>query len=275
MSKSSEYPPLRDIINQYGLRAEKKFGQNFLLDLNVTRKIVAAAKGVSSSHLVEIGPGPGGLTRAILEQDPASLSVIEIDPRCVQALEIYDKKINVFEQDALTVEIQKALPQAPRIIIGNLPYNVATPLLVKWLKDIYQNAGAYTQMVLMFQKEVADRIITQPHSKTYGRLSILSQWLCDIKKVMTLPPQAFTPPPKVHSTVLSFLPKAKRLEADFGAVENLTAKLFQARRKMLRQTLKFHTDILENLNIDPTLRPENLTVEQIVNLANHVSLVDK
>lgn len=266
-STPDTYPPLREIINTYGLRAEKKFGQNFLLDLNITRKIVSADKQLAQSHVIEIGPGPGGLTRAALEQNPKSLTVIELDPRCIKALEIYGDQITAIEGDALEQDLPDIAPHKPRIVLGNLPYNVATPLLVKWLEDIWQDKSVYQSMILMFQKEVADRIIAKPNTKTYGRLSILSQWLCDVSPVMTLPPQAFTPPPKVHSSVLKFTPKQDRIEADFKKVEHLTALGFQQRRKMIRQSLKPYSDQFNRLGLDEKLRAENLTVAKFIQLA--------
>lgn len=261
------YPPLRDIINTYGLRAEKKFGQNFLLDLNLTRKIVSAASDIADTHVIEIGPGPGGLTRAALDCKPLSMTVIELDPRCIQALEIYGERLRIIEGDALECMLMDIVPYVPRTVLGNLPYNVATPLLVKWLQDIWQDERCYQSMVLMFQKEVADRIVAKPHTKAYGRLSILSQWLCNIEHVMTLPPQAFTPAPKIHSTVLKFTPKKNVIKAPFKAVEKLTAQAFQQRRKMVRQSLKPYLRILEDLGIEETNRAENLCVEDFVSIA--------
>ena len=268
-------PPLRDIIKAHGLRAEKKLGQNFLLDLNLTDKIVRGAGDLSGVHVIEIGPGPGGLTRSLLKTDAVSVTALEFDPRAVQALqglvEAAQGRFNIIEQDALTADLT-TLVAPPRALAANLPYNIATPLLLGWLKQIREDVQAYSSMTLMFQKEVAQRITAAPGSKAYGRLSVMAGWLCDIKKVMDLPPGAFTPPPKVSSSVVHFTPRALPDDApSFEAVEAVTAAAFGQRRKMLRSSLKDYAEGLEKCGIDPTLRAEDLSPDDFVRLASSLS----
>ena len=273
----SQLPPLRDVIRNHNLRAEKKFGQNFLLDLNITDKIARSAGDLSDCTIFEVGPGPGGLTRALLSQEGISkLVALEIDPRAVTALESLKKvagdKFEVVEIDALEIDLITLAPQSPRTIVANLPYNVATPLLIKWLKDIYQNRNAYRSMTLMFQKEVGQRIVAKLGDKHYGRLSVLSQWLCDVKILFDLPPQAFTPPPKVTSSVVHFRPKELSKDVpDIEAVEQITAQAFGQRRKMIRQSLKPYRKFFGGVGLEETMRAEEISVEQFVELAGMVS----
>jgi 16S rRNA (adenine1518-N6/adenine1519-N6)-dimethyltransferase len=273
VSKLDTLPPLREIISQHDLRAEKSFGQNFLLDLNITAKIARQAGSLEGKHAIEIGPGPGGLTRALLETEAASVTAIEFDPRCITALHSLETaahgRLNLIHGDALEADLL-TLTKAPRVVAANLPYNIATPLLVKWLKDLYTDPTNYDALILMFQKEVAERIVATPNDKTYGRLAILTQWLTTPRMVMTLPPQAFTPAPKVHSSVVLFKPKQLSNKPKFETVEKLTAQAFGQRRKMIRQSLKPYVSLFEELGIDPTLRAEDLSVEQFIQLARRI-----
>ena len=271
-------PPLREVIAAHELRAQKSLGQNFLLDLNITDKIVREAclrdggswKGV---HAYEIGPGPGGLTRALLKSDVSSVTAIEFDVRAVKALDSLvaagGGALTVLQGDALQTDIP-ALGPAPRVIVANLPYNIATPLLIGWLKNIKQDASAFVSMSLMFQREVAQRIFAAPGSKHYGRLSVIAQWLCDVERLYDLPPGAFTPPPKVSSTVVYFKPKRAVVGApSFDAVEAVTASAFNQRRKMIRSSLKTYAQAIEALGIDPQKRAENLGVEAFLAIASY------
>lgn len=262
-------PPLRDVIAAYGLNARKALGQNFLLDLNVTRRIVRAAGPLEGVHVVEVGPGPGGLTRAILETGCASVTAIERDPRCHAALAdlvtAARGRLRLVEGDALEID-PPVETDAPRAIVANLPYNVATPLLIAWLKQI----DAYRSLTLMFQKEVADRLIAGPGSKAYGRLSVIAQWCADVRPCLTLPPRAFTPPPKVESTVVHFTPLADRVRLPFGAMEAVTAAAFGQRRKMLRTSLKRLGNaeaLLLQAKLDPSLRAEAVDLAGFTRLA--------
>lgn len=264
-------PPLREVIASHGLAAQKRLGQNFLLDLNLTRKIARCAGDLSAGTVFEVGPGPGGLTRALLLEGAASVIAIEKDPRCQSALaeinEASGNRLTVIQADALTVDLA-GMGDAPRRIVANLPYNVATPLLVGWLKQ----AEKIQSMTLMFQKEVADRIIAQPGDSGYSRLSVLSNWRCDTKFELTLPPRAFTPPPKVDSAVVTLTPLAEpRFPCRIEDLEAVTAAAFGQRRKMLRRSLKTLNVDTETLllatGIEPTARAETLTVEQFAALA--------
>lgn len=261
-------PPLRETIDTHGLRAKKSLGQNFLLDLNITRKIVRSGGNLNGQHVIEVGPGPGGLTRALLESDAKSVTVIEKDTRCLAALQelksLAGDRLNIISGDAMTVNLSQIVPEGPRHIIANLPYNIATPLLVGWLKLIREKTDYIAGLTLMFQKEVAQRITAVPDTKAYGRLAILSQWLCDAHICFDLPPEAFTPPPKVHSSVVQFTPKhLDKPQPDFKKIEALTAKAFSQRRKTLRKTLG---ELAEKHGIDK-LRPENIPVKDYIRLA--------
>lgn len=268
-------PPLRDVIRAHDLRAEKKLGQNFLLDLNLTAKIARGAGDLAGAAVFEIGPGPGGLTRGILNAGADQLTAIEFDPRAVAALQdlqdAANGRLTVMQGDALDVDLLALAKGKPIAIVANLPYNIATPLLIGWLKQIHENPGAYRSMTLMFQKEVAQRIAAVPSTKEYGRLSILSQWLCETRALFDLPPSAFTPPPKVVSTVVHFVPKKIPADAPaFAAIEKLTAAAFGQRRKMIRGSMKDYLPVLESLGIDTTLRAENLTVEEFITIAKKI-----
>lgn len=276
--KISALPPLRNIIDAHDLRAKKSLGQNFLLDLNLTDKIARAAGDLSKTHVIEIGPGPGGLTRALLKQNPLSLTAIEFDARAVAALQslqdIAAGQFKIIEADALEIDITDITP-SPRAIIANLPYNIATPLLIGWLKKIYEGEGQiHSQiysMTLMFQKEVAQRITARPGEKSYGRLAVLSQWLCNVKKVMDIPPSAFTPPPKIISSVVHFVPRKNLfIKPAFHTLETVTAAAFGQRRKMIRSSLKKYSDAMESLGMDTEKRAENLNVEEFLKLAEKI-----
>jgi 16S rRNA (adenine1518-N6/adenine1519-N6)-dimethyltransferase len=266
----NDFPPLREVIDRFGLQAKKSLGQNFLLDFNLTKKIARAAGNLEGKTVLEIGPGPGGLTRAILAARPRQLIAIEQDEKCVEALKDLTLKAPHFQiitGDALEIDF-KEFGSPPFIIISNLPYNISTALLTRWLK----NARLFENLVLMFQKEVAERLVAKPDTKDYGRLSIFVQLKADCKKVFDLPPQAFTPPPKVTSTVVKLTPYEKPLyPCDEEALEKLTKAAFGQRRKMLRASLKQITPdaetLLKKADIDPTRRAENLTVEEFCQLS--------
>ncbi len=271
-------PPLRDVIEAYDLRAQKSLGQNFLLDMNITDKIVREAMlrdggDWSSVHAFEIGPGPGGLTRALLKSDAPNVTAIEFDERAVRALQDLKNAagggLDLIQSDALKINLLD-LSDAPRVIVANLPYNIATPLLIGWLKQIRAEHSAYQSMALMFQKEVGDRIAAAPNSKAYGRLSIITQWLCQAQIMYDLPPNAFTPPPKVKSSVVFFKPKILPDDApSFEEVERVTAAAFNQRRKMIRSSLKDYMPAIEALGIDSQMRAENLTVRQYLDICSY------
>lgn len=272
MSDIDSLPPLRDVIRAHDLRAEKKLGQNFLLDLNLTSKIARGAGDLRGASVFEIGPGPGGLTRGILNAGADRLTAIEYDPRAVAALQDLQTaaqgRLQILQGDALDTDLLAMAHGQPIAIVANLPYNIATPLLIGWLKQIYDNPGTYRSMTLMFQKEVAQRIIGAPGTKEYGRLSILSQWLCDTRMLFDIPPAAFTPPPKVVSTVVHFVPKQRAPGAPaFDTIEKMTAAAFGQRRKMIRGSMKDYLPAIESLGIDTQLRAENLSVEEFIGIA--------
>jgi 16S rRNA (adenine1518-N6/adenine1519-N6)-dimethyltransferase len=264
-------PPLRDVIRDSGLAADKRLGQHFLLDLNLTTKIARAAGDLTGVSVIEIGPGPGGLTRGLLASGAARVIAVERDPRCVAALQplalAAGGRLTVIQADALSIDIT-TLGAAPRVIVANLPYNVATPLLLGWLRQI----GAFESLTLMFQREVASRLAAAPRSKDYGRLSVMTQWLTDASLLFDIPAAAFTPPPKVVSSVVRFTPKALGPdEPDFALMERVVAAAFGQRRKMLRAGLRgFSPDpigLLEAVGIDPTARAEELNVDDFRRLA--------
>ncbi|HEY3149261.1 MAG TPA: 16S rRNA (adenine(1518)-N(6)/adenine(1519)-N(6))-dimethyltransferase RsmA [Dongiaceae bacterium] len=264
-------PPLREVIAKYDLAARRALGQNFLLDLNLTGKIARAAGDLSTGTTIEVGPGPGGLTRALLSHGARELIAIERDARCLGALaEIsaaHPGRLTVIERDALTVDCAK-LGSAPRRIVANLPYNIATPLLIKWM----QQGAALASLTVMVQKEVADRLIAKPRTKDYGRLSVLTQFLAKPRRLFDLPPRAFVPPPKVTSTVIEIVPlAAPAFPARLADLERVTQAAFGQRRKMLRQSLRTLGGDAEALlaaaEITPTARAEELSVAQFAALA--------
>jgi 16S rRNA (adenine1518-N6/adenine1519-N6)-dimethyltransferase len=267
----SALPPLRDVIARHGLAARRALGQHFLLDLNLTGRIARAAGNLATGTTIEIGPGPGGLTRALLAEGARKVIAIELDPRCVEALQelsaAYPGRLEIVAGDAMTVDPEK-LGDGPRRIVANLPYNVSTALLARWLPALPQ----LERLVLMFQKEVAERLTAAPGSRDYGRLSVALQWRADVKRLFDLPPRAFTPPPKVTSSVIDIRPLAKpRFPADAQLLERVTAAAFNQRRKMLRQSLRSAVpdaaELLAAAGIDGTARAEDLSVEQFCALA--------
>ena len=261
-------PPLREVIATHGIDARKSLGQNFLLDLNLTARIARLAGDLSRADILEVGPGPGGLTRGLLAEGARRVLAIEKDARCMPALaEIaaaWPGRLEVLNTDALTVDPLAHLTPPIRIV-ANLPYNIGTELLVRWLTPP-DWPPAWESLTLMFQKEVAQRIVAQPGDKAYGRLAILARWLTEPRIVLTLPPEAFTPPPKVHSAVvhLTALP-APRYPADGKVLNRLVAAGFNQRRKMLRASLRGSApDIepkLEAAGIRPTARAEEVGLE--------------
>ncbi|MEM9705012.1 MAG: 16S rRNA (adenine(1518)-N(6)/adenine(1519)-N(6))-dimethyltransferase RsmA [Pseudomonadota bacterium] len=276
-------PPLRDVIARHDLGARKNLGQHFLLDLNITDKIVRGADVQPGDSVIEVGPGPGGLTRSLLRAG-AFVTVVERDARCLPALkeieQAYNDRLRITIGDALSVDetdLFRGHGTQSIKIVANLPYYVSTPLLIKWLKLRDGDQPVWGGMALMFQREVADRILAKPGAKTYGRLSVLAQAASTPSLLMHLPARAFTPPPKVESSVVLFEPKA--LPADLlAALERVTAAAFSQRRKMLRTTLKpiFGADterFLSTLGVTPTERAENLTVGDFIGLSKH-ALVD-
>jgi 16S rRNA (adenine1518-N6/adenine1519-N6)-dimethyltransferase len=264
-------PPLREVIARHGLAARRSLGQNFLLDLNLTARIARAAAPLERVNVIEIGPGPGGLTRALLLAGAGHVIAIERDARCVAALEelaaAFPGCLTIVAGDALEID-PVALAPPPRKIVANLPYNIATPLLLGWLRA----AAAYESFTLMFQKEVAERLAAVPRSKAYGRLSVITQWTCEVRPLFDIPPQAFVPPPKVTSSVLRLTPRAAPLApCERTDLERVVAAGFGQRRKMLRQSLRsLDVDIealLEAAGAAATARAEELSVEQFCALA--------
>lgn len=270
-----EPPPLRDVIKRHGLAARRSLGQHFLLDMNLTRRIARAAGAMSGVTAIEIGPGPGGLTRALLETDAERVIAVERDARCVAALAelgAADGRLEVIHGDALELDAAELAGGAPTRIVANLPYNVATPLLIGWLR----RANAFLSMTLMFQKEVAQRLGARPGGASYGRLSVIAAWLCEVERLFDVSPQAFVPPPRVTSTVVHLTPLARPMApARMPDLERVTAAAFGQRRKMLRSSLKPLFDdpvsVLEELDIPPTARAEELDVESFCAIARVVA----
>ena len=271
-------PPLREVIAAHDLQPKKALGQNFLLDLNLTAKIARQAGDLTGCDVLEIGPGPGGLTRGLLAEGARRVLAVEKDARCLPALaEIeaaYPGQLKVINADALELDVLQHLTPPIRVV-ANLPYNVGTELLVRWLTP-QEWPPYWDSLTLMFQKEVAQRIVASPGSKAYGRLAILSQWRADVRMVMTLPPEAFTPPPKVHSAVVHLQRLERpRYEADPKILNRVVAAGFNQRRKMLRSSLKGVTpDIEAHLlaaGIKPTDRAEQVSIEEFCALARQVA----
>ena len=265
---SADWPPLRDVIRQFGLSPDKSLGQHFLLDPHLLDRIRRCAEPLAGLHVIEVGPGPGGLTRALLQSQAASVTAIEVDPRAAAAVAALAAtcpgRLTLHEADALRADLPALVP-APRAIVANLPYNIGTALLTRWLAE----AGAYRSLTLMFQKEVAERIAAQPGTAAYGRLSILAQWTCDVAIALHIPATAFTPPPKIDSALIRLIPKpVQPPAAHLKAMERLTAAAFGQRRKMLRGALKPLGDktLLNRAGIDPERRAEALTVAEFERL---------
>ena len=264
-------PPLRDVIAAHGLRAKKSLGQNFLLDLNLTRKIARAA-GAEGAMIYEVGPGPGGLTRALLTEGAARVIAVERDERCLPALEEISKawpgKLEVISADAMTLDEAALLPRGVHIA-ANLPYNVGTALLIKWLSSETW-PPVWSSLTLMFQREVAERITAKPGSEHYGRLSVLAGWRTRAKILFDVSRQAFVPPPSVTSSIVRLEPLAEPVaQAELKKLERVTEAAFGQRRKMLRQSLKAlgGEALLEKAGIAPTRRPEELSVTEFAALA--------
>ncbi|MGC2856977.1 16S rRNA (adenine(1518)-N(6)/adenine(1519)-N(6))-dimethyltransferase RsmA [Novispirillum sp. DQ9] len=266
---SPALPPLREVIAAHGLSAQKRLGQNFLFDLNLTGRIARSAGDLTQGTVIEVGPGPGGLTRALLDAGAAHVVAIERDPRCLpiqaEIAAAYPGRLEVIEGDALEVAAHEIGP-GPRRVVANLPYNVATPLILGWLR----HATAFETIVVMLQKEVVDRLAAVPRTKDYGRLSVVTQWLCTVEPLFDVNPRAFTPPPKVTSTVVRLTPRPQPLApCPFAALEAVTAAAFNQRRKMLRASLKSIAtaagfpsaeELCAAANVSPTARAEELSV---------------
>ncbi|MCX5479542.1 16S rRNA (adenine(1518)-N(6)/adenine(1519)-N(6))-dimethyltransferase RsmA [Kaistia geumhonensis] len=274
MNAADGLPPLRDVIAAHGLNALKSLGQNFLLDLNLTGRIARAAGPLEGVTVIEVGPGPGGLTRALLSEGATRVIAIERDRRCIAALEEiaahHPGRLEIIEGDALATDMA-ALASGRVKIVANLPYNIATPLLIGWLQA-EPWPPFYESLTLMFQREVAERIVATPDDDAYGRLGVMAGWRTEAHILFDISPKAFTPPPKVTSSVVQMIPRRNPLPADLKAVERVTAAAFGQRRKMLRQSLKsLGTDplpLLAAAGIPETARAEEIDVAGFVRLAN-------
>ena len=274
-------PPLRDVIARFGLDARKQLGQNFLLDLNLTGRIARTAGVTDRDHVLEIGPGPGGLTRALLASGAAKVTVVERDERCLPALaqisDAYPGRLEVIHDDALRIDPVTIL-ERPGKIVANLPYNIATPLVIGWLKSASW-PPVYGSMTLMFQREVADRLTSPAGKKSYGRLSILTQWRWHAERCFDVDPRAFTPSPKVVSSIVRFTPRdSYDAEVETASLERVTAAAFGQRRKMLRTSLKSLgvpvEQLLQMSNIDPQVRPESLDIASFCRLAKSLNALE-
>lgn len=271
---SSNLPTLREVIATHELRARKSLGQNFLLDLNLTGRIARAAGKLEGFTVIEIGPGPGGLTRALLAHGAAHVVAIEKDARCVSAIEelagAFPDRLRVMSADALETRLED-LANPPVKVVANLPYNIATPLLIQWL-TLEQWPPVWESLTLMFQKEVATRIVAEPGNKSYGRLSVLAQWRCHADILFDIPAKAFTPPPKVTSTLIHISPRSQPVgEARRADLEAVTAAAFGQRRKMLRRSLaSLQVEpalLLDDSGISPTARAEEIDIAGFCALA--------
>nr|WP_319513088.1 16S rRNA (adenine(1518)-N(6)/adenine(1519)-N(6))-dimethyltransferase RsmA [uncultured Cohaesibacter sp.] len=275
MAQIDDLPPLRDVIERHDLRAKKSLGQNFLLDLNLTCRIARSAGDLSNHTIIEVGPGPGGLTRALLHEGAKRVIAIEMDPRALGALEEieahYPGQLEIIEGDALKVDMASLVPEGPARIVANLPYNVGTQLLLNWLEaDPWP--PFYESLTLMFQKEVAERIIATEEDKAYGRLGVIAGWRTHADKLFDVAKECFSPPPKVTSSIVHLVPKADPLPCRLRTLEQVTAAAFGQRRKMLRQSLKSlgvdHLRLIEEADLEPTQRAETVSVEGFVAMAN-------
>ena len=274
MAQIDDLPPLREVIRRHGLFAKKSLGQNFLLDLNLTARVARAGGSLDGVTVVEVGPGPGGLTRALLAEGARRVIAIESDDRAINALQEiaarFPGRIDIVPGDALEFDARAHLGFERARVIANLPYNIATPLLIGWLSESWP--PWYDSLVLMFQREVAERIIATSGSKAYGRLAVLAGWRTEAKIMFDVAPTAFVPPPKVTSSVVRLIPRAKPLACDANALQRVTEAAFGQRRKMLRQSLKSvgvdTLTLLAEACIEPTVRAEEIPVEGFVALAN-------
>jgi 16S rRNA (adenine1518-N6/adenine1519-N6)-dimethyltransferase len=274
MSPLDDLPALREVIRRHGLTARKSLGQNFLLDLNLTARIARAAGPLENAVVIEIGPGPGGLTRALLALGARKVIAVERDQRAVAALaEIaarYPGRLEVIAGDALGFDPRPLLNGGPARVVANLPYNIATALLASWL-TVAPWPPWYDALVLMFQREVAERIVAPPGAKAYGRLSVLVAWRSEAKILFDVAPSAFVPPPKVTSSLVRLVPRRQPLACDLRAFERVTQAAFGQRRKMLRQSLKSLTAdpiaLIDAAGLDPTARAEEISVEGFVAMA--------
>ena len=276
MPVTDRLPPLREVIAAHGLAPKKSLGQNFLFDLNLTAKIARAAGAAAGGTFYEVGPGPGGLTRALLGEGADKVIAVERDVRCLPALEeiaaAWPGKLEIISDDALKLDEAGILPRGSRIA-ANLPYNVGTAILIKWLTAPAW-PPVWASLTLMFQKEVAQRITAKPGTEHYGRLSVLAQWRCTAKLLFDVNPHAFVPPPSVTSSIVRLEPRQQPLApCALADLEKITAASFGQRRKMLRQSLKplGGEGLAEKAGIDPTARPEDLTIEQFAALARALS----
>ena len=265
--KTCDLPPLREVIRRHGLNARKSLGQHFILDPNLTNRITRTAGALEGYNVIEIGPGPGGLTRALLDSAAKSVIVVEKDPRCLTILKdlqrLSGRRLQIINSDALELDLPSITPM-PRKIVANLPYNIATALLLKCLREF----RAYDRLTLMFQLDVAERLIAKPSTKAYGRLSVVAQWLCEVKSEFNISKNAFTPPPKVTSTISTLIPRSSLISPiNFESMELVTAAAFGQRRKMLRSSLKSLQLDLNRIGIDPTARAEELSIRDFCNLA--------
>ena len=274
MAQIDNLPPLRVVLRRHGLFAKKSLGQNFLLDLNLTARVARAGGSLDGVTVVEVGPGPGGLTRALLAEGARRVIAIERDDRAINALQEiaarYPGRIDIVPGDALEFNARAHLGFERARVIANLPYNIATPLLIGWLSESWP--PWYDSLVLMFQREVAERIVATSGSKAYGRLAVLAGWRTEAKIMFDVAPTAFVPPPKVTSSVVRLIPRAKPLACDANALQRVTEAAFGQRRKMLRQSLKSvgvdTLTLLAEACIEPTVRAEEIPVEGFVALAN-------
>jgi 16S rRNA (adenine1518-N6/adenine1519-N6)-dimethyltransferase len=275
MSALDDLPPLREVIRRHGLSAKKSLGQNFLLDLNLTARIARAGGALDGVTVVEIGPGPGGLTRALIASGARRVIAIERDSRAMAALDEieahYPGRLTVIPADALEADITPRLDGGPTRIVANLPYNISTALLVRWL-GTEPWPPWFDMMVLMFQREVAERIVAKPGDKPFGRLAVLAGWRTEARIMFDVAPSAFVPPPKVTSSVVRLIPRASPLPCTRTTLERVTAAAFGQRRKMLRQSLRSliadPAPLLAAAAIDPTARAEDVPVAGFVALAN-------
>ena len=277
MTSADGLPPLRSVIAEWGIDPKKSLGQNFLFDLNLTAKIARAGGDLSGMTIIEIGPGPGGLTRALLSQGAKRVIAIERDARALPALDAisrhFDNRLQVLHDDALTCDWMSQLgTDEPCRIIANLPYNIGTPLLTGWLENPHW-PPRFDSLILMFQREVAERITASPaQPKDYGRLAVLCNWRCRTKILFDVPPSAFTPPPKVMSSVVQLIPDPSPLPCSLPWLTRITAAAFGQRRKMLRQSLKSlgleTSALIAQAGLDETQRAETVSIEGFVALAN-------